>query len=38
MRLLLDTHRLMISQSLAEDIPIVSRDKVFSQYSTQLIW
>ena len=30
--------RLIIAQSLAENISIVSRDKMFGDYSAQLIW
>ena len=30
--------RLIISQSLAEDSPIISKDKVLSAYAAQLIW
>lgn len=30
--------RLIISQDVSEKIPIISRDKVFSSYSAQLLW
>ena len=30
--------RLILSQSLAENIPVVSIDKVFKSYATQLLW
>jgi PIN domain nuclease of toxin-antitoxin system len=30
--------RLIISQSLVENIPIISRDRMFENYSAQLLW
>ncbi|MDP2862419.1 MAG: hypothetical protein Q8N95_06470 [Desulfobacterales bacterium] len=30
--------RLIISQALTEDIPVVSSDPIFSQYVVKLVW
>ncbi|MEM6597908.1 MAG: type II toxin-antitoxin system VapC family toxin [Cyanobacteria bacterium P01_C01_bin.69] len=30
--------RLIISQSMAESIPVISRDKVFKEYPAQQVW
>jgi PIN domain nuclease of toxin-antitoxin system len=30
--------RLIIAQALTEDLPVVSADRIFSQYSIKLIW
>ena len=49
MKLLLDTHtfimhhkdpfdRLLIAQTNVEKVVLVSRDKIFKQYSVKLLW
>lgn len=39
MRLLKDPFdRLIVAQSIAEDVAIISRDKMFRNYAAKLIW
>lgn len=45
MRFLLDTHtfrdsfdRLIIGQSMVENIPVITADSAFNAYLTQILW